>query len=479
MHIHVVQDHLQTEDQAVVRFCVENSSSKSKKYIFSGKTGRTHLRLDTHGPLLEVGLGPASDLDMDGFRGAVFTAMRAAANQELSALIVDATHLETLELGQDTIQELVITAALATYEYTALKTKAETNDYPQKLIILSQDTTLNHAVQRFLTVAHGVYLARDLVNMPSNLATPQYLADLAQALGQEYGFGVQILDAQEIIDQGMGCFAAVFRGSATPAKFIILDSHPDSSERPLIFVGKGITFDTGGISLKPSANMHEMKGDMGGAAAILGLFKSLGLAQEKGRRIVGLLPCTENVPGRYATKPGDVVTAMNGTTVEILNTDAEGRLILADALCYSERFNPEVVVDLATLTGACVVALGPKVAAIFATTAALDQQIRESGSRVGERYWPMPLWKEFATLLKSDIADLKNIATREGGTIHAALFLKHFVPKDVDWVHLDIAGPAWSNENVSLAQKGGTGFGVRTLWEFIATYAQEGQTSPL
>jgi leucyl aminopeptidase len=296
---------------------------------------------------------------------------------------------------------------------------------------------------------------------------------VARDLAAEFGFGVQVFGPEEIIGMGMGSFASVFRGSDTPARFVVLDSNPDGG-RPLVFVGKGVTFDTGGISLKPSAKMHEMKGDMAGAAAILGLFRTLGRAGGGGRRVVGLLPCTENVPGSRATKPGDVVTAMNGKTVEILNTDAEGRLILADALAYSARFEPEILVDLATLTGACLVALGTKVAAVFATTAELDQRIREGGSRAGERYWPMPLWAEYGAPLKSDVADLKNIATREGGAIYAAMFLKNFVPEGVDWAHLDIAGPAWTDENASVFRPGGTGFGVRTLWELVEEYAEDG-----
>lgn len=472
MQVHVVTDYPLSPGQGLVQFCVENPVAESDPSIFSGKKGRVRMGMSTAGALLEVGMGPRSDLDMDGFREAVSVAVRTAARQEIHTLVVDTAHLNTLELGHRVLQELVITAYLSTYGFTMLKTKQE-QDFPQELLLISQDKGLHDQVAHFIAVGQGVALARDLVNMPSNMATPQYLADLALDFGQKYGFGVRVLEAPEIIQEGMGCFAAVFQGSATPAKFIVLDSDPQSSESPLVFIGKGITFDTGGISLKPAANMHEMKGDMAGAAAILGLFQALGLTQNKKQRIVGLLPCTDNMPGRQAIKPGDVVTAMNKTTVEILNTDAEGRLILADALCYSARFKPKAIIDLATLTGACVVALGPKVAAIFSTTATLDQHLRASGSLVGERFWPMPLWKEYAAPLQSEIADLKNIATREGGAIYAALFLKHFVPQGVDWAHLDIAGPAWSNEKVSISHKGATGFGVRTLWEFSMVQDQD------
>lgn len=469
MHIKVVRKHSQVENQCFFKFLLENNTQNSTDSTFAGQAGRVRMNLTHQGLQMAIGLGPQDQLDWDGFRSGIILALRTAAKLELNTLIVDVMDLDSLGLGPDLVQELVITAYLQSYEFSRLKTKAKTTAAPT-LILISQDPELDQQIHQTLAVGQGVHLARDLVNMPANLATPEYLAQMAQDLSQEYNFGLKILEPQEIINLGMGCFAAVFQGSTTPARFIILDSQPQSSEQPLVLIGKGITFDTGGISLKPANKMHEMKGDMAGAAAILGLFKTLGLTQKTSPRIVGLLPCTENVPGSRAMKPGDVVTALNGTSVEILNTDAEGRLILADALCYSARFNPQVIVDLATLTGASLVALGPKVAAIFATPSDLEQKICTHGLRVGERFWPMPLWKEYAQPLKSEIADLKNIATREGGAIYAALFLKHFVPPHVPWAHLDIAGPGWSAEKVSITHAGATGFGVRTIWELITNY---------
>jgi leucyl aminopeptidase len=440
---------------------------------FSGKSGRTRLFAGVRGDCLAVGLGKAEELDSDAFRSAVGAAVRAAASQEIAALAVYPAHLERLGLDCDAAPELVTAALLAGYRFTAFKSDPGDADCPERLAVLGGGEAMRTRVDLAVSVAGGVCLARDLVNTPANVATPEYLAGVARDLAVSYGFGVQVFGPEEIVGMGMGSFASVFRGSDTPARFMVIDSNPDGG-RPLVFVGKGVTFDTGGISLKPPAKMHEMKGDMAGAAAILGLFKAIGQAGGAPRRVVGLLPCTENVPGSRATKPGDVVTAMNGKTVEILNTDAEGRLILADALAYSARFEPEILVDLATLTGACLVALGTKVAAVFATTAELDQRIREGGSRVGERYWPMPLWAEYGVPLKSDVADLKNIAAREGGAIFAAMFLKNFVPEGVDWAHLDIAGPAWTDENASVFRPGGTGFGVRTLWELVGEYGEGG-----
>jgi len=483
MNIYVIRDRGELKDAVLLMFRTEGGAwSEEERGLlgqlglnpeaeFSGKSGRTKLFAGANGTCLFVGLGKADDLDLDAFRAAVGTAVRIAASQELGRLTVSAAHLDRLELAEDLTSELLVAAQLAAYRFTSFKSDPGEEDAPAAIAVWSGDGDMDARIEAAAAVTQGVRLARDLVNTPANVATPEHLAGVARDLSTQYGFGVQVFGPEEIIGMGMGTFASVFRGSDTPARFIVLDSDPDGGT-PLVFVGKGVTFDTGGISLKPAAKMHEMKGDMAGAAAILGLFKVIGLAGGAGRRVVGLLPCTENVPGSRATKPGDVVTAMNGKTVEILNTDAEGRLILADALAYAARYEPEIIVDLATLTGACLVALGTKVAAVFSTAAGLDQRIREGGSRVGERFWPMPLWAEYGVPLKSEVADLKNIAAREGGAIYAAMFLKNFVPEGVDWAHLDIAGPAWTDENASVFRPGGTGFGVRTLWELVREYSE-------
>ena len=479
MNIHVVRHCGEFKDGVRLEFAVEGSGASGCEHGFSAKVGRAKLCAAPDGTRLVIGLGKAEELDMDGFRAAVALAMQTAASQELPTLVVDSGHVAGIGLGDTALTELIISASLAGYRFTAFKSSPDDADSPCSLTLCGDTRELDGRLAQASALVEGVTLARDLVNTPANAATPEYLAEVALELGRTHGFGVEVLGPEEITALGMGCFAAVFRGSEIPPRFIILDSKPGSTERPMVFIGKGVTFDTGGISLKPAAKMHEMKGDMAGAAAVLGLFKAMGRAGQEMPRVVGLLPCTENAPGSRATKPGDVVTAMNGTTVEILNTDAEGRLLLADALCYSARFKPAAIVDLATLTGACLVALGPKVAAVFANTAALDRQIREGGSRVGERFWPMPLWKEYGARLKSDVADLKNIATREGGAIYAALFLKHFVPDGVDWAHLDIAGPAWSDESTSIYRAGGTGFGVRTLWELVRGQEEDGAETAL
>lgn len=480
MEIEVIQDRtkapnavwlvFKTEDGVVDSVGADFLDNVQDGNDFSGKAGRIRLGCGSKGRVLSIGLGKASEVNLDAFRAAVDTAIRTARSQELSFLAVDAQHLAALDLSAEIVREFVVAARLAAYCFLDFKSEPNETNYPHQIFVCGQSPDLLEQVTTALALSQGVELARDLVNTPPNVATAKYLAQIAQNLAQEYKFGLEILGLEEILGLGMGAFASVFQGSTHPARFIILDSAPKNTEKPLVFVGKGVTFDTGGLSLKPAAKMHEMKGDMAGAAAILGLFKTLGQSQCT-RRVVGLLPCCDNVPGSRATKPGDVVRALNGKTIEIINTDAEGRLLLADALAYGARFEPEIIVDLATLTGACVVALGPKMAAIFSTTANLDERIRECGRGVGEYYWPLPLWKDYAGLLKSEVADLKNVATREGATIHAALFLKNFVPKNVDWAHLDIAGPAWTDENTSIFRPGGTGFGLRTLWELVGMYA--------
>ena len=257
------------------------------------------------------------------------------------------------------------------------------------------------------------------------------------------------------------------QGSARPPRLIVLEHAPEGheQEKPLVLVGKGITFDTGGICLKPAANMHAMKGDMSGAAAVLATLVACA-GDELPRRVVGIMACAENMPGGNAMRPGDVVRAASGDTVEIQNTDAEGRLALCDALDYAQKqWTPAAVVDIATLTGACAVALGTQVAGLFCDDDALAEHIRAAGAVGGENYWPLPLWKGYEDNLKSEVADICHMGPREGGAIHAALFLKHFVREGVRWAHLDIAGVDWATKKTALCPVGSTGFGARTLLE--------------
>ncbi|MDR0466738.1 MAG: leucyl aminopeptidase, partial [Deltaproteobacteria bacterium] len=323
--------------------------------------------------------------------------------------------------------------------------------------------------------AYGVALARDLVNTPPNLLSPAALAAKAEELAARHKMRCEILDKTQIKAQGMGALLAVGAGSANEPRLVVLEYCPQGCEdqKPLTLVGKGLCFDSGGLSLKPAQNMHHMKGDMGGAAAILGALEAIALDAVP-RRVAAVLACAENMPGGNAARPGDVVTTLAGLNVEILNTDAEGRLALCDALCFAQRrFEPEILVDVATLTGACAVALGGQIAGLFCADEALTEHLRALGATVGDHLWPMPLWEPYKELLKSEVADLANIGPREGGAINAAVFLKQFVEKETRWAHIDIAGTDRTEKGNALAPVGGSGFGARLLVELARSTAPD------
>jgi leucyl aminopeptidase len=300
--------------------------------------------------------------------------------------------------------------------------------------------------------------------LPSNQLTPTMLASAAQDIGKRHGIPVTVLDKAAIVKEKMGALLAVAQGSSEEPRFIVL-SYEGAPGAPVVLVGKGVTFDTGGISIKPAPNMEEMKYDMSGAAAVLGTFEMLGRLKPK-VHVVGLIPTTENMPSGTAIKPGDVVTSQLGKTIEIVNTDAEGRLILADALSYARRLNPSCVIDIATLTGAIVVALGHAATGLFGTDEALIAEVKAASERADERAWPLPLWDDYRELNKSDIADVKNSGGRPGGSISASWFLREFVD-GFPWAHLDIAGTAYTDREDASRVKGPTGTGVRLFSEFI------------
>ncbi|MCS7217397.1 MAG: leucyl aminopeptidase [Thermus sp.] len=342
--------------------------------------------------------------------------------------------------------------------YRFLRYKGQPGERPLALHLLGVEEGV---LERARKVAEGVYFARDLVNEPPNVLTPEALAEAALAL-RPLGVEVEVLDEEAIAALGMGAFLAVAQGSANPPRFIQLRYRPEGARGRLDLVGKGLTFDSGGYSLKPTEGMAAMKGDMAGAAAVLGAFKAaalLGLPVE----LWGYIAACENLISGRAYRVGDVLKTLSGKTVEVMNTDAEGRLTLADALAYAERQGAERILELSTLTGAAVVALGEEVAALFATEAAWGERVRQAAQRAGEKVWPMPLEAAYREKLKSPVADLKNVGDRSGGAITAALFLAEFVR--VPLVHLDIAGPAFAKKAHALGPEGGTGFGVRTILE--------------
>ena len=313
-------------------------------------------------------------------------------------------------------------------------------------------------------IAAGYLLTRNLQMQPGNICTPRYLAEQAQALGKTYGFTVTVLDLAQIKKEGMGALIAVAQGSAEEPRFIVLE-YKGGTGAPVMLIGKGVTFDSGGISIKPAQNMEDMKFDKSGATAVLGAFDVLGRLKPK-INVVGLIPATENLPSGTAIKPGDVVKSHLGKTIEIINTDAEGRLILCDALSYARRFKPAAVIDAATLTGAVVIALGHHAIGMLGNDEALLAEVRDAGERAGERCWPLPLWDDYRELLKSDVADVKNSGGRAAGTIAGAWFLREFVDS-FPWVHLDIAGTAYLESEGAGHAKGPTAVGVRLFTEFI------------
>lgn len=327
-----------------------------------------------------------------------------------------------------------------------------------KQIYWAESGRSSFSLARCAAVGEGIRLARHLAEQPGNICTPGFLAQTARKMGKKYPLSVKILERKQMEALGMGGLLAVAQGSAQPPKLIILQ-HKGAGGAPVVLVGKGVTFDTGGISLKPAAAMDEMKFDMGGAASVLGVM--LACARMKlPLNVVGIVPSCENMPGGKAVKPGDVITAMNGKTIEVLNTDAEGRLILADALTYADKYKPAAVVDVATLTGACVIALGHHLSGLMSTSDKLAAELTKAGVAAGDGCWRLPLGAPYKALLKSDYADVANIGGRVGGTITAACFLSHFTGCN-EWAHLDIAGTAWT------PQKRATGRPVALLSNFL------------
>lgn len=374
------------------------------------------------------------------------------------------------DAGAEHAEALVALAEDATYVYRHTKPSAPAASRLERLSLVcekAQAKAIEAGLARGRAIAAGVALARELANRPANHCTPSHLAAEARALARRHArLAVQVLERKDAEKLGMGCFLAVARGSEEPPKFIVLRYQAAAkAEAPVVLVGKGITFDTGGISIKPSENMGAMKSDMGGAAAVLGAMKTVARLNLP-LRVIGIAPATENMPDANAYRPADVITASNGKTIEIISTDAEGRMILADALVYASRYNPAAVIDLATLTGACVVALGEGIAAgLFCNDDRLRDRLLASGTATHERLWPLPLWDDYKKSIKTDVADMKNSGGRTGGVGTSAIFLKEFT--DYPWAHLDIAGMALAGKESGYIPAGATGYGVRLLVELL------------
>jgi len=423
--------------------------------------------------VLLVGLGPEKDLTARGYRKAILRTVRALNEAGVKEAVSNLSLLAVKDADAYWLARHAVEAAEeAGYRFDEFKGKAKEKHKPslQKLTLLvgsrDQMKAADEGLRVGKAISEGVFLAKTLGNLPPNVCTPAYLAEQAKKLAKGSKLKVTVLEAAQMKKLGMGALLAVARGSRLPPKLIVMEYQGGAKgQKPHVLVGKGITFDTGGISIKPSASMDEMKFDMCGAASVFGALKAamqLGLKMN----LVGVVPTAENMPGGDASRPGDIVTTMSGQTVEILNTDAEGRLILCDALTYAERFKPATIVDMATLTGACVIALGNVVSGLFGNNERLVQSLKQAGDKADDRAWPMPLYEEYQEGLKSNFADFPNIAGREGGAITAACFLSRFT-KNMTWAHLDIAGTAWKGG----AEKGATGRPVPLLVQYLLEQA--------
>ncbi len=440
---------------------------------FNGESGETMLLTETGGlpcqRVLLVGCGPRAGYNRKAYRKAARAAFMALAQRRLRN-VVFALPLEPVP-ETDAYRAARVAVEVwhdASYRFTAMKSeKPKTAGEPPRrigLLVAGGDARrARTGVVHGAAVAAGCALARELGNLPPNVCTPSYLLQQARSLARaNRRLSVRALGIEQIRRLRMGAFVAVTQGSATPPRFIVIQYRGAApATKPVVLVGKGITFDAGGISLKPAAAMDEMKFDMCGAAPVLGVVKAvakLGLKQN----VIGIVPACENLPSGTATRPGDIVRTMSGKTVEILNTDAEGRLILCDALAYARRFKPAALIDIATLTGACVVALGRHRSGLLSNSDRLAETLLAAGEAADDRAWRMPLDDEYGEQLKSNFADMANVGGREAGTITAAAFLSRFVG-DSDWAHLDIAGTAWTQGS----RKGGTGRPVPLLVEYL------------
>ncbi len=451
---------------------------KNKEFI--AKLNKTMV-LPTYGKIpakriMLVGLGKKKDVTLDKIRQAAGTTTSILRDMGIgeSTCVMDSIDI-TAPLSE-WCQAYVEGARLALYKFQRYKYIPPEERHELKVLnlLLSQKDVLT-AVRVAVTcgeiIADAVSFTRDLINTPSRDKTPAILADYAVNMAKEYGMQCKVMSLPELKKLGMGGLLGVAQGSVQPPKFIILDYNARAKNQDtLVFIGKGITFDSGGICLKQAKDMDLMKSDMSGAAAVIGAIMALSKMKVP-QRIIGLMPCTENMPGGSAMKPGDIIKFSSGKTAEIANTDAEGRLILADALAYAETYHPQAVIDLATLTGSCVVALGTVVTGMMGNNEALKKRVQIAGEKSWERVWELPLWEEYQEQIKSDIADIKNVGGSHGGAITAACFLSKFTEK-YPWVHLDIAGTAWCEKNGAYTQKGASGVGVRLLVQLVRNWTK-------
>lgn len=443
----------------------------AKRRKFEGKEGQA-LSFETLGALpagfvAVVGLGNKEDFTPQKARFASGKAARAMKSAGVQTMASALALMANGKADEGSLAQAIVEGTrLALYSFDRFKAEKDPIKITE-LTILATDKNgpAESGAHRGQATAEAVMFARDLINLPGNFATPKYMGEQALAMGRKFGFKCAVHGPKAIEKMKMGGLLGVAKGSKEEPRFIVMEwMKGPKNQKPIVMVGKGLTFDSGGISIKPSLNMHEMKSDMSGAAATIATMRAVAELRLK-VNLVGLVPSAENMPSGTAIKPGDVLTSLSGVTMEALNTDAEGRLVLSDALAYSARYNPDCVVDFATLTGACVVALGAHCSGLFSVDEDMVESLQESGERSGERLWRLPLSKEYEDDIKSDVADIANIGPRGGGASTAAAFLKKHVKGK--WAHVDIAGTAFAEKEKGYIQKGGVGVGVRLMVDFI------------
>ena len=441
---------------------------------FDGKAG-TCLNLErlsgTPSSLIVVGLGDRIGYDLTALRKATALAAKAAAKARALdlGLLLPAEGLEPTAMAR-AVGEAV---RLSLYQDHRFRSEVDPQSQPARVTLIGLPMEAEEGLKGVAATCAGVELARQLVAAPPNVATPQHLADTAATIAADHDLGLKVLERSDCEALGMGAYLAVAQGSPLPPKFIHLTYRPSGAvRRRVVLIGKGLTFDSGGYNLKTGGSQIEMmKYDMGGSAAVLGAARAIAELRPEGVEVHIIVAACENMISGGAVHPGDIVTASNGKTIEINNTDAEGRLTLADALVYACKLEPDAVIDLATLTGACVIALGDEIAGLWSCDTPLAESLCKAGSAGGEDLWRMPLRPSYRAGLKSGVADMKNTGPRPGGSITAALFLQDFIPKGLPWAHLDIAGTVWTDKDRGLDPAGATGFGVRTLVNWVMAEA--------
>ncbi len=462
--IFIYEDKLSSATKSIGRGIIsEDFKAAIKQKVVTGKTGSSNIFSSKmyEKNIIFIGLGEKSQLSIQVFEKCLNSALRIINEYNISSISLDLTNISIKNYNH--IKGSIIEIEKTQYNFRDSK-KHKLKECSLKISSSIATRELNNIRQESIAIANGVNTARKLGDTPPNICHPTFLAKEAKKLEKlNKNLKVEVLDEKKMQSLKMGSLLSVSQGSKQPAKLVIIKYMPIKNKQPIVLVGKGITFDTGGISLKPSPNMDEMKYDMSGAGSVIGTMQACAEMNLK-NNVIGILACAENMPGSSATRPGDVVTSMSGITIEILNTDAEGRLVLCDALTFSKKFKPKYILDMATLTGACLVGLGKYPSGLFSNSDELSNKIKKSAEQTGDRVWQLPLYDDYFEELKTNFADIQNIGGRYGGAITAAAFLANFT-KDQKWAHLDIAGTAWETGN----NKGSTGRPVKLLTDFVSS----------